>query len=188
MRLVSAVSAVLALALLSPLAVLAQDAPLAPALSVPRLVNFSGVFQPANGQPSARRWRPSRCRSYAEQDGGLPLWQEMQTVTVETTGRFTVLLGASHPDGLPPAVDECPNCLTRLRGVFEMRLASSRPHSWLADAIRRRGARGAARTRLSEGVTTPQVEDARAFAAHNGWTVRCAGMIPTDDVSLYDHA
>ena len=28
----------------------------------------------------------------------------MQSVTVDATGRFTVLLGASHPDGLPPAV------------------------------------------------------------------------------------
>ena len=103
MRLISALCAVLALALLSPLAVLAQDAPPAPALSVPRLVNVSAVFQPADGQPPAPV-EVVTLSIYAAQDGGLPLWQEMQTVTVDTTGRFTVLLGASHPDGLPPAV------------------------------------------------------------------------------------
>jgi len=38
---------------------------------------------------------------YAEQEGGVPLWQEIQTVAVDTGGRFTLLLGASRPDGLP---------------------------------------------------------------------------------------
>ena len=53
MRLLSAVFAALVLALLYPLAVRAQPASPKPSLSVPRLVNFSGVFQPADGLPRA---------------------------------------------------------------------------------------------------------------------------------------
>ena len=70
---------------------------------MPRLVNISGVFHPADGQPPAPV-EVVTLSVYAEPEGGVPLWQEMQSVTVEATGRFTVLLGASHPDGLPPVV------------------------------------------------------------------------------------
>ena len=68
---------------------------------MPRLINVSGVFQPADGQPPAPV-EVVTLTIYAEPEGGVPLWQEMQTVAVDKTGRFTVLLGASHPDGLPP--------------------------------------------------------------------------------------
>ena len=74
-----------------------------PSIAVPRLIKFSGVFQPADGQPPASM-EVVTLSIYAEQEGGVPLWQEIQTVAVDTTGRFTVLLGASHPDGLPPEV------------------------------------------------------------------------------------
>src|SRR4029079_2616170 len=74
-----------------------------PTISVPRLIKFSSVFQPADGQPPASM-EVVTLSIYAEQEGGVPLWQETQTVAVDTTGRFTVLLGASHPDGLPPEV------------------------------------------------------------------------------------
>jgi len=71
-----------------------------PSISVPRVVKFSGVFQPADGQPPASM-EVVTLSIYADQEGGVPLWQEIQTVAVDTTGRFTVVLGASHPDGLP---------------------------------------------------------------------------------------
>ena len=71
-----------------------------PSISVPRLIKFSSVFQPADGQPPATI-EVATLSIYAEQEGGVALWQEIQTVAVDTTGRFTVLLGASHPDGLP---------------------------------------------------------------------------------------
>ena len=71
-----------------------------PSISVPRLIKFNGVFQPADGQPPASM-EVVTLSVYAEQQGGVPLWQEIQTVAVDTTGQFTVLLGASHPDGLP---------------------------------------------------------------------------------------
>ena len=81
--------------------------PPAPALgsqpSVPRLIKFSSVFQPADGRPPASI-EVVTLSVYAEQEGGVPLWQEIQTVAVDTTGRFTVLLGASHdtPAALVP--------------------------------------------------------------------------------------
>ena len=71
-----------------------------PSISVPRLIKFSGVFEPADGQPPASM-EVVTLSIYAEQQGGVALWQEIQTVAVDKTGRFTVLLGASHPDGLP---------------------------------------------------------------------------------------
>ena len=71
-----------------------------PSISVPRLIKFSGVFQPADGQPPASM-EVVTLSIFAEREGGLALWREMQTVAVDTTGRFTVLLGASQPDGLP---------------------------------------------------------------------------------------
>ena len=72
-------------------------------ISVPRLVKLNGIFKPADGQPPA----PVEIVTlsiYAEPDGGVPLWQEMQTVLLDKTGRYTLLVGASRPDGLPPEV------------------------------------------------------------------------------------
>ena len=83
---------------------LAQSAPADPSVTVPRLIQITGVFQPVDGQP------PSAVEIvtlsvYADADGGLPVWQERQTVAIEkTTGRFTLLLGASHPAGIPAEV------------------------------------------------------------------------------------
>jgi len=71
-----------------------------PSISVPRLIKFSDVFQPTDGQPPASM-EVVTVSIYAQQEGGVALWQEIQTVPVDKTGRFTVLLGASHPDGLP---------------------------------------------------------------------------------------
>ena len=71
---------------------------------MPRLIQITGVFQPVDGQP------PSAVEIvtlsvYADADGGLPVWQERQTVAIEkTTGRFTLLLGASDPAGIPAEV------------------------------------------------------------------------------------
>jgi hypothetical protein len=41
---------------------------------------------------------------YQESAGGLALWSETQPVKVGTDGRYTVLLGASSAEGLPPAL------------------------------------------------------------------------------------
>jgi hypothetical protein len=43
-------------------------------------------------------------RIYAAEEGGEPLWTEMQRVTVAGDGSYTVLLGSASPTGLPQAV------------------------------------------------------------------------------------
>jgi hypothetical protein len=71
--------------------------------SVPRLVNITGVFRPADGL------HPGPVETvtlsiYADPEGGVPLWQEMQTVAIDAQGRYSLLLGATRPDGIPAAV------------------------------------------------------------------------------------
>jgi hypothetical protein len=41
---------------------------------------------------------------YADQQGGTPLFQETQPVTLDDRGRYSVVLGAAHADGIPPAI------------------------------------------------------------------------------------
>ena len=74
-----------------------------PTVTVPRLIQITGVFQPVDGQPPA----PVEIVTlsiYEEPDGGLPVWQEQQTVAIERTGRFTLLLGGTYPEGIPAEV------------------------------------------------------------------------------------
>jgi hypothetical protein len=89
-----------ALASLLSAAPLHAQPPAAPTATVPRVVRLSGVFQPANGYPAA----PVEMVTfaiYADETGGLPLWQETQNVVIDRRGQYTVLLGATTPDGLP---------------------------------------------------------------------------------------
>jgi hypothetical protein len=98
------ITTVVGVLLIIPAMTFAQSAASEPSVTVPRLIQITGVFQPVDGQP------PSAVEIvtlsvYAEADGGLPVWQERQTVAIEkTTGRFTLLLGASHPAGIPAEV------------------------------------------------------------------------------------
>jgi hypothetical protein len=77
--------------------VLAQTA--APS-QVPRFVTLTGVYRPADGRPPDSV-EVVTLSIYKDQEGGLPLWQEQQTVTLDDRGRYTVILGASRPDGIP---------------------------------------------------------------------------------------
>jgi hypothetical protein len=78
----------------------AQAADSSQSASVPRLISVNGVFQPANGQPPSAGTVVT-LSLYADQTGGALLWQEIQTVTTDSGGRFTLLLGATQPDGVP---------------------------------------------------------------------------------------
>ena len=91
------------LVLTLPRTSLAQSSQPEPSVSVPRLVHITGMFQPVDGRPPAAV-EVVTLSIYAEQAGGPPLWQERQTVAPEKTGRFTLLLGATYPDGIPPEV------------------------------------------------------------------------------------
>ena len=68
--------------------------------SVPRLVNVTGVYQPADGQPPPAGTVVTLL-IYADQQGGTPLWQETQNVALDKSGRFSLMLGAGQPDGIP---------------------------------------------------------------------------------------
>ena len=68
--------------------------------AVPRLVHVPGIFVPANGQP-ASGLETVTVAIYAEEKEGTPLWEETQQVLVDSYGRYSILLGATRPDGLP---------------------------------------------------------------------------------------
>jgi hypothetical protein len=61
------------------------------------------VFRPADGQPPGSV-EIVTLSIYPVQEGGAPLWQETQNVAPDERGRYTLLLGATLPDGIPPAV------------------------------------------------------------------------------------
>jgi hypothetical protein len=85
---------------LSPLTALAQ---VSQEPSVPRLINITGVFRPADGQPPAAV-ETITLAIYADATGGAPVWQETQTIAIDAQGRYSLLLGASSPDGIPASV------------------------------------------------------------------------------------
>ena len=81
MRLLSGALGLSFILLMAPSSLLAQSKLTSsqPSISVPRLVKFSGIFKPADGQPPAPV-EVVTLSIYAEPDGGVPLWQEIQTV------------------------------------------------------------------------------------------------------------
>jgi hypothetical protein len=70
---------------------------------VPRLVQFSGLIKDGVGKPATGTTAIVFSLYEAEQ-GGSPLWSEIQTVSFDSQGRYNVLLGANSPDGLPLGV------------------------------------------------------------------------------------
>jgi Chaperone of endosialidase len=104
MRSVPAASAtILCLSLISTSTALAQTAATGPSAAVPRVINLAGVFQPVDGQP-LRAVETVTLALYADPTGGTPLWQETQSVAVDTKGGYTLLLGAASAEGIPAAV------------------------------------------------------------------------------------
>ena len=88
----------------------AQSGPNASA--VPRLIKFSGEVNPQispikqikeseNGKSQSPAVVGLSFSLYELQEGGSPLWSESQKVQVDEQGRYTVLLGATQPEGLP---------------------------------------------------------------------------------------
>jgi hypothetical protein len=75
-----------------------------PTATVPKLVRFSGSFRPAAGPP-AHGTAPSTesvtLSVYRDQNGGTALWQEVQNVTVDANGSYSLLMGATQNEGMP---------------------------------------------------------------------------------------
>jgi hypothetical protein len=84
---------------LSPLG-LTQNTANSTAVSVPHLIKFSGAVKDEAGAPKTGVVGITFA-FYKDQQGGAPLWLETQNVQADATGRYTVMLGATKPDGLP---------------------------------------------------------------------------------------
>jgi len=76
------------------------NGPLSRAATVPRLTNFSGTVKDSAGKPQTGLVGITFAL-FEEQVGGDPLWSEIQNVQLDEQGRYTVLLGATQPTGLP---------------------------------------------------------------------------------------
>jgi trimeric autotransporter adhesin len=68
--------------------------------SVPRLVKFSGTLTGSGGQPLSGVVGVTFAL-YEEERGGAPLWMETQNLRADGNGRYTAMLGATSPGGLP---------------------------------------------------------------------------------------
>jgi hypothetical protein len=68
--------------------------------TVPRLIKFTGVVKDVSGKVPAGAVSLT-FSLYDLPEGGSALWEETQSVQLDSLGRYTVLLGANSPDGLP---------------------------------------------------------------------------------------
>ena len=68
--------------------------------TVPHLVKFSGSVKGLDGKPLISVAGVT-FSLYKEDQGGAPLWLETQNVQLDASGRYSVMLGATKPDGLP---------------------------------------------------------------------------------------
>ena len=66
---------------------------------VPRLVNYTGRASDTQGKPISGVAGVTFA-IYKEQEGGSPLWIEVQNVNTDAKGSFTAQLGATKPNGL----------------------------------------------------------------------------------------
>jgi hypothetical protein len=148
MRLVSPLRALVVFIaiFLVPSPILAQSSPVPPG-SVPHLIKIAGVFHPADGQP-AGAVETVTLSIYAEPDGGVPLWQETQTIALDAQGHYTVLLGAMQDGGIPAA-------------VFDAGEAQ-----WLGTRFERAGEVEGPRVRLASVPYAFKAQDAETLGGH----------------------
>ena len=78
----------------------AQPASSTSSAKVPQLVRFSGVLRDPAGQPLTGTV-DVHFAIYKDQTDTEAIWQETQTLQLDRQGRYSVLLGAAQPEGLP---------------------------------------------------------------------------------------
>lgn len=71
--------------------------------SLPVTVKFSASIRELDGTSPAGV-RGISFAIYKEQNGGVPLWMETQSVVLDQQGRFTVLLGSTRNEGVPSSI------------------------------------------------------------------------------------
>jgi hypothetical protein len=67
---------------------------------VPTLVNFSGTLTDVNGKPLSGVVGMT-FYLYKDEQGGSPLWNEIQNVQPDKSGHYSVMLGSTASQGLP---------------------------------------------------------------------------------------
>jgi hypothetical protein len=70
--------------------------------AVPNLINYSGNLVLPSGEGVSTKTVGVIFAIYWQQDGGAPLWLETQNVTPDYTGHYSVLLGSTRTEGIPP--------------------------------------------------------------------------------------
>ena len=85
---------------LSMAAQTASGNPAAVTAQVPRLVRLGATLKDENGNLLTGRVNVT-FSLYSEQTGGTPLWQETQSLTLDTNGHYSAMLGSTYPDGIP---------------------------------------------------------------------------------------
>ncbi len=68
--------------------------------AVPRMTYFNGTLKDAGGNPQTGALRMT-FSLYENPEGGTALWSEAQDAQLDDQGRYTVLLGATEPAGMP---------------------------------------------------------------------------------------
>src|SRR5205823_13387614 len=68
--------------------------------ALPRWIKFSGTITDINGTPHTGTAGVTFA-IYSQSTGSAPLWMETQNVTLDSNGKYSVLLGAGSADGLP---------------------------------------------------------------------------------------
>jgi hypothetical protein len=68
--------------------------------AVPRLLRITGIFHAANDLPVGPT-ESATMSIYRDEQGGVPLWEETQNVTLDINGHYTSILGITKNDGIP---------------------------------------------------------------------------------------
>src|SRR5262245_49778733 len=68
--------------------------------TVRRIVALKGVLKDRNKRPMAGV-TGVRFALYKDQEGGAPLWTEIQNLELDEQGRYSVLVGATQGEGVP---------------------------------------------------------------------------------------
>ena len=120
-----------------------STAPISPPAR-PRLVRITNTFHAADGQAPAPV-ESVTLSIYRDERGGSPLWQETQNVSLDSEGRYSVLMGSTLNEGLP------------------VELFSSSEPRWLGVKFNRMGEMEQPRTRLASVPYALKASDAETL-------------------------
>jgi hypothetical protein len=90
-----------AIALATLLLVAVSSAQQTSTTTVPNLIRYSGTLKDAQGAVPPGTPLGVTFAIYKQQDGGVPVWQEIQNVTPDASGQYSVVLGSTTATGLP---------------------------------------------------------------------------------------